>query len=152
MNQQSGRSLIEVIGAIAIAGLMTASAIGMYSMIKSNQERNFASATIEQIAQDVKTLMEMQGTYEGVSVTYLIKQGALQSDVPPIGGQGWSVVSSADGQSFSINLVDLTANDCNFLTSNKPQWAAAILVNGFEAGIAENCFETATNQVSFIVE
>ena len=152
MQQESGRSLIEVIGVMAIAGLMTITAAGMYAMIRRDQVRTIADATLEQIAQDVKMLMEMRGTYEGLSVDYLIKAGALQSNKPPVGGDNWSVVSSADGQSFSINLVDLGHADCEYFAVKSPQWATAILINGFEAGVTENCFETTTNQVSFIVE
>ncbi|MBQ4130477.1 MAG: hypothetical protein IJD69_03830 [Alphaproteobacteria bacterium] len=152
MRTESGRSLIEVIGVMAIAGIMTVSAVGVYNMIRANQVRNIADAELEQIAQDTKLLMEMRGTYEGVSVDYLIKAGALESDAAPMGGDDWSVVASADGQSFSINLVDLTAGECDFFATAKPKWASAILVNGFEAGITENCFESDTNQVSFIIE
>ena len=151
-NQQSGRSLIEVIGVMAIAGLMTVSALGVYNMIRTNQTRSIATSELEQIVQDVKLLMEMRGTYEGLSVDYLIKAGALDSGRAPIGGDDWSVVASADGQSFSINLVGLTEGECGYFTNSKPKWASAILVNGFEASISENCFASDTNQVAFIVE
>lgn len=152
MQQQSGRSLIEVIGVMAIAGLMTVSALGVYNMLRKNQTRTIANADLEQVAQNTKLLMEIRGTYEGVSVDYLIKAGALQSEKAPIGGNNWSVVSSADGKSFSINLVDLTSGECDYFATTKPDWAAAILVNGFETGLTENCFDSDTNQISFIVE
>ncbi len=152
MKQESGRSLIEVIGVMAITGLMTVSALGVYNMIRTNQIRTIADAELEQIAQDTKLLLEMRGTYEGVSVDYLIKAGALESDAAPIGGDAWSIVASADGQSFSINLVDLTAGECDYFSTAKPKWASAILINGFETGLTENCFESDTNQISFIVE
>ena len=152
MNQQSGRSLIEVIGVMAIAGLMTVSALGVYNMLRKNQARTIADAELEQIAQDTKLLLEMRGTYEGVSVDYLIKAGALRSEKAPIGGDNWSVVSSADGKSFSINLVDLTTGECDYFATSKPQWAKSILVNGFETGMTENCFDSDANQISFIVE
>ena len=152
MKTESGRSLIEVIGVMAIAGIMTISALGVYKMIRTNQTRTIADAELEQIAQNTKILLEMRGTYEGVSVDYLIKAGALQSDTAPIGGENWSIVASADGASFSINLVDLSVGECDYFTTTKPKWASAILVNGFESGIVDNCFESDTNQVSFIVE
>lgn len=152
MKQESGRSLIEVIGVMAIAGLMTVSAIGVYNMLKKNQVRMIADAELEQIAQNTKMLLEMRGSYEGVSIDYLIKAGALQSDTAPIGGDAWSVVSSADGKSFSINLVDLTTGECDYFATSKPKWASAILVNGFETELTDNCFDSNTNQISFIVE
>ena len=137
---------------MAIAGLMTVSAVGVYNMLRTNQARTIADADLEQIAQNTKLLMEMRGTYEGVSVDYLIKAGALESNAAPIGGDAWSVAASADGQSFAINVVDLTNGECEYFASKKPRWASAILINGFEAGIGENCFDSDTNQISFIVE
>ena len=152
MKQESGRSLIEVIGVLAVAGLMTVSVLGLYNMIRKNQVRTFADTTLEEIARNTKMLMEMRGSYEGVSVQYLKDNGALESVRAPIGGDNWSVVSSADGKSFSITLVDLTTGDCDYFAASKPKWASAILVNGFESGATDNCFNTDINQISFIVE
>ncbi len=152
MKQESGRSLIEVVGVLAVAGLMTVSVLGLYNMIRKNQVRTFADTTLEEIARNTKMLMEMRGSYEGVSVQYLKDNDALESVRAPIGGDDWSVVSSADGKSFSITLVDLTTADCNYFAASNPKWASAILVNGFETGLSDNCFNTDTNQISFIVE
>ena len=152
MKHESGRSLIEVIGVMAIAGVMTLAALKMFQVMRTNQKRTIANAELEQIAENTKLLLEMRDDYTGVSVDYLIKAGALQSDRAPIGGDGWSVNASADGKSFSINLVDLTTGECDYFSNTLPQWANAILVNGFETGYTENCFESDTNQISFIVE
>lgn len=152
MKNESGRSLIEVIGVMAITGVMTVSALGIYNMIRANQVRNIAIAEVKQIAENTKILLEMRGTYEGVSVDYLIKAGALKSDNAPIGGEDWSVTPSFDGTSFSINLVDLTNGECNFFASQKSGWFTKITVNGFETDVVSNCFDTDTNQVSFVIE
>ena len=152
MKNESGRSLIEVIGVMAITGVMTVAALGFYNMIRANQVRNIAIAEVKQIAENTKILLEMRGTYEGVSVDYLIKAGALKSDNAPIGGENWSVTPSFDGTSFSINLVDLTNGECNFFASQKSGWFTKITVNGFETDVVSNCFDTDTNQVSFVIE
>lgn len=152
MKTEYGRSLIEVIGVMAIAGVMTISALGAYNMIRTNQVRTIASAELEKIAENTKMLMEMRGTYEGVSIDYLIKAGALNSAKSPIGGEDWTIAASADGATFSINVTDLSAGECEYFATAKPRWANAILINGFETGITDNCFDSDTNQVSFIVE
>ena len=152
MKHESGRSLIEVIGVISITAVMTVAAVGAYNVMRTNQKRTIAHAELHQIAQDTKTLMEMRGTYEGISVDYLIKAGALDSNRAPIGGDGWSVDASVDGKSFSINLVDLTKDECNWISQNNPKWASAVLINGFENGYTDNCFESDTNQVSVVIE
>lgn len=153
MRQESGRSLIEIVGVIAIGTVMTVAAVGMYRMMRENNARTIATSQLEQIASDIKLLLEMRGDYSGVSVDYLIKAGALKSDKAPLGGNNWSVTASTDGESFSINLTELTNSECSYFITARPRWAAGILINGFEAlDNSDRCFSTPTNQISFIVE
>ncbi len=152
MRTESGRSLIEVVGVLAIAALMGAATIGTYNMLRSNQAHTIAAADLEQIAQDIQLLMGMRGTYEGLSIEYLIKAGALKSDAAPIGGATWSIVPSIDGLSYSINLVDLTNSDCEYFAVQIPKWATSMVVNGFTFDGTSQCFGSDTNNISFIVE
>lgn len=152
MINESGRSLIEVIGVMALIGVMTVGTLGAYNAFRANQVRTIASAELEQIAQNTKILLEARGSYTGVSVDYLVKAGALKTGVAPLGGDDWSVLSSVDGSYFSINLVGLTNGECNYFVTKRPAWAAEILVNGFDSLSGDGCFETDTNQISFIVE
>ena len=152
MSEQSGRSLIEVIGVMAIAGIMTISALGVYNMIRANQVRTIASAELKQIAENTKILMEMRNSYSGLSVDYLIKAGALKSDRAPLGGVGWSVGPTSDASGFEIRLVDLTSGECEYFATSRPTWAASVVVNGFPVGVTDGCFDSDTNQVTFVVE
>lgn len=152
MKTEYGRSLIELVGVLAIGGIMTASALGMYKMVRNNQSRHIANLTLEQIARDTKLLLSQRGDYTGVSVEYLIKSGAIKSDVAPIGGNDWSVRSSVDGKSFSINLVDLTRGECEYFITATPTWATSVMVNGRIADPDTGCMSASANQVSFIIE
>ena len=154
MNDQSGRSLIEIIGIMAIGAIMTASAVSLYTMIRGNQTRTIASAQLQQIVRDTRLLMEMRGDYTGISVDYLIKAGALKSDHAPIGGE-WSVTSEEGGKKFAINLTELSVGECDYFITAVPTWATDVRVNGLPIDTstdADICFSTRTNQVSFIVE
>lgn len=151
MKEQLGRSLIEVIAVVAIAGVMAAGAIGTYAMIRNNQMRSIASATLQQIASDSKLLMSMRGSYAGISVDYLIKSGALDSSAAPIGGSGWSVTPTLDDGGFSINLVGLSRGECEYFATAPARWATRVVINGYDAD-APQCFSSSTNNVSFIVE
>lgn len=152
MNQESGRSLIEIIGIMAIGAIMTVSAVSMYNVIRGNQMRTIAAADLENIARDTKLLLGMRGDYSGISVDYLIKAGALKSDRAPLGGP-WSVSPSVDGKTFSINLTQLSAGECDYFITAVPKWATEIRVNGATADTtANNCFSSRTNEISFIVE
>lgn len=153
MIQERGASMIEIIGVLAIAGLMSAAAIGMYNVIRGNQARKIASVEMEQIVKNTELLMGMRGDYTGLSVDYLVSAGALQNANAPIGGDGWSVVAINNGAGFAINLVDLSESECQFFTTPPPKWATRILVNNVELTTTTvNCFSTDTNQISFIVE
>lgn len=151
MKQEFGASLIEIIGVLAIAGLMGGAAIAMYNVIRNNQVRKIASVELEQIAKDTNLLMGMRGDYNGISVEYLVSAGALDNTHAPIGGD-WSITAIDDGAGFSINLTQLSQGECQYFTTTMPKWATSITVNGFETDISANCFSTDTNQISFIVK
>lgn len=152
MREESGRSLIEIVGIMAIGAIMTVSAVSLYNIIRGNQMRAVASANMEALARDTRLLLGMRGDYSGVSVDYLIKAGALKSDRAPLGGP-WSVTASADGKTFSINLTQLSAGECDYFITSAPRWASDIRVNGMPADTtADSCFSSRTNEISFIVE
>lgn len=152
MKQEYGRSLIEIIAVMAIGAVMTAATIAMYRTIRTTQIRTIATAEIEQIVKNVKLLTGARGTYEGVSVDYLIKSGAIKSDAAPLGGDNWSITPSFDGTSFSINLNSLTSGECAYFSTKQPTWANEILINGHELDGTSHCFSTNTNMISFIVK
>lgn len=153
MREQSGRSLIEVIGVLAITAVMSAGAIGIYNSVHSTQKRTIAAAELEQVAKNVKILMEARGTYEGVSVDYLIKAGALNRADSPIGGE-WSITAELLSPAFSINLTELSEGDCDYFATAAPAWATHVRVNGYDYDSDQDshCFSSHTNQISFIVE
>ncbi len=152
MKQESGRSLIEILGVLAIAGIMSAGAIGVYNVIRNNQMRKIASMEMEQIVKNTKLLMEMRGDYTGLSVDYLISAGALKSNRAPIGGSDWSVKPTDDGKGFTINLTQLSKSECQYFIASTPTWATKLLVNGFDKDINTDCFSTNTNEISFVIE
>lgn len=152
MRYESGRSLIEVIGVLAISGFMAVAAVKMYGQIRTTQIRTIASGELEQLVKNVKLLTGARGSYSGISVDYLVKAGALRNADAPIGGDTWSVSPSFDEKSFSVNLVDLTSGECEYFAAKKQPWAKTILINGYELNGTPNCFSTDTNMVSFIIE
>ena len=94
MKSESGRSLIEIIGVLAIGAVMATAAVKMYGQIRTTQTRAIAASELEQIAKNVKLLTGARGLYAGVSVDYLVMAGALSSTNAPIGAPGWSVSPS----------------------------------------------------------
>ena len=145
MKSEYGRSLIEMLGVLAIGGVMTAAAYGTYNMLRTSQIRNLAVSEMEQIARNT-------GDYSGVSVDYLVKSGAITETRAPIGGADWSVTGGLNGKTFSINLTNLSHSDCAFFATKKITWAKAVSVNGLETSGAESCLSAPKNLISIIVE
>lgn len=150
MKNESGRSLIEIIGVLAITAVMTASAVGIYNSIRHNQKNTIASAELREVAKNTKLLMEMRGDYTGVSVDYLIMAGALKSDKAPV-GKSWSINVGTDVTSFSIDLKGLSRGECEFFATALPNWAEDMFVNGYRLDSAVACFASSENDISFIV-
>jgi len=151
MREQSGRSLIEIIGVLAIGAIMISATYAMYHSANQKQKRLVASEELRDIAQKTKTLLQYSG-YEPVSVDYLIEAGALSSDRAPAGGNKWSVTSNFDGSEFSINLVDLSFDECAYFTTKKFDWATGIRVNSYTAEDSSYCMKSGGNMISFFVK
>ena len=152
MKNESGRSLVEMLGVLAVGAIMTAAAYGTYNMLRTNQIRSFALSEMEQIARNTKILLETRGDYTGVSVEYLIKSGALTDDTAPMGGPDWSVTSGFRGETFSINLTNLTHSDCVYFATKQINWAESVSINKLETGGPESCMSAPRNLVSFNVK
>jgi hypothetical protein len=151
MKEQSGRSLIEIISVLAIGGFMIAASYGVYNSINAKQKRLIASETIKDIATKTKTLLEYSG-YTPVSVNFLIESGVLKNDKAPIGGQNWSVTSNFDGTEFSINLVDLSFDECAYFSTKKFDWTTKININGYDSDESSLCMKTGENMVSLFTK
>lgn len=152
MRQESGRSLVEIIGVMAIGGILMAALVTTYNTVRNRQVRTIASANLEQIAKNTRLLMQQRHNYSGVSVDYLIKAGALKNNKAPIGNDEWSVTSSIDGAEFLINLKGLTKGECDYFTTVNLSWAERVKVNGYESDPGTYCLTTGGNEVSFIVQ
>lgn len=151
MQQELGRSLIEILGVLAIGAVMTVGAYKTYGALRANQIRNLAISEMEQVARDTKILLETRGDYTGVSIEYLVKAGAISNTKPPL-GDDWYIESGVTGQDFSINLVNISDNDCAYLATKKLDWAKSVSVNKITTAGAESCIPGNRNFISIIVE
>jgi hypothetical protein len=152
MKQEQGRSLIEVIGVMAIGAVALAGVVATYNTVRNRQVRTIAVSQLEQMARNTKLLAGHRGSYAGVSVEYLIKSGALKNNKPPIGGADWSITSSVDGREFSINLVGLSKGECDYFTTVRMDWANKVKVNGYDDASGAYCLASGDNHLSLIIE
>ena len=151
MREQSGRSMIELIGVLAIGAIMISATYTAYHSANEKQKRLVASETLKDIAQKTKTLLEYSG-YTPVSIDYLIESGAITDNKAPAGGDDWSITSNFDGTAFSINLVDLSYDECAYFTTKKFDWATNVSVNGYSSSDSALCLKSGKNTISFFAQ
>ena len=151
MREQSGRSLVEIIGVLAIGAIMVSAVFGMYHTASMRQKRLIATENLRDIASKTKILLEYSG-YTPVSVDFLIKSGVLLNDKAPLGDDSWSVTSSVDGLEFSINVNGLSFEECTYFATKKLDWVTHLTVNGHEDANASYCLETGDNKISFFAQ
>lgn len=139
MKEQSGRSLIEIIGVLTIGTIMIVAAYRIYNTIDQRQKHMIASDTLKEIATKTKTLYEYSG-YRDVDITQLVKDGVLKDSKTPIGSD-WEIKGSED--KFVIILNGLSFDDCEYFDIKKADWATSV---------SARCEKSQTNKVIFTVK
>lgn len=154
--QESGRSLVEIIGVLAISAIMIASAYGIYRSVENRQNRLIASETLKDIAKKTKTLYEFSG-YERVSIDQLKEDGVLSNVNPPI-GDSWDIkgikYNSENYTMFVITLKNLSYDDCKYFIIKKSDWAVSVTVGTIDTGQStdKECEQNSSNHVNFYVK
>ena len=121
MKEESGRSMVEIVGVLAIGVIMIAAAFSMYRSIDQRQKRLIASETIEDVAKKTKILYEFS-SYKNVSIEDLYNKKAISDMRAPI-GTSWALKAENDFSEFSITLSGLSASECKYFKTKKSDWA-----------------------------
>jgi type II secretory pathway pseudopilin PulG len=77
--EQSGRSMIEMLGVLAIVGVLSVGALAGYSTAMAKYKANQAVKEINDIIIGVKSLYSEKSNYEGVNANVLVDAGVIQT-------------------------------------------------------------------------
>lgn len=124
MRENSGRSLIEITGVLAIGVSMLAAAYSMYKTIDARQKRLITYETVQDIAKKTKVLYAYSG-YKDISANTLITDGAITDTKLPIG----TLAISGTDANFTITISELTEDECEYFKIKKADWAAKMRIN-----------------------
>jgi len=152
MKQESGRSLIEMLGVLAIAGVMMAGAVLMYDIVRTRQVRMVAVEDMKAIANNAKLLFSVRRDYSGISVDYLVKAGAMKTEKSPLPGADFSVMAEPGVREFIMVFNGIDFKTCSWLATVKLDWADRISVNGYFESAATYCQTVDKNEVSIWVK
>ncbi len=101
---QSGRSMIEMLGVLAIVGILSAGGIAGYSMAMNNHKTNAMMEKVHLIAQRTKELYgsDYRGLNNNGSLDALINAGMLNDKNTPFGGEFQLWQAEAFPNAFTI--------------------------------------------------
>ncbi|MDR1476834.1 MAG: hypothetical protein LBI17_01750 [Rickettsiales bacterium] len=114
---ESGRSIVEMLGVLAIMGVITVMGISGYSQAVARINRNKMSEDITRLAQEVRTVYAGRNDYAGLNMTTIMSiMGMSGTDYPnPFGGNygvGTTGPSGATTAFFWISSNNISNADC----------------------------------------
>ena len=116
-NQESGRSMIEMVGVLAVMGLITAGAFALISSAISSQKLSTLDDDVGAIVSGVRLLYNGQDTFKGLTnkALGLIGYANVKN---PYGGHYY--IQADTNQARFVVIVDhLTVGECNSLKQRK---------------------------------
>ena len=110
-NEQSGRSMIEMLGVLAIIGVLSVGGIAGYSKAMNKFKTNKVADNVSMLVANIKTLYAQQNTYNGLENKTAISMGVVPDEL------GTNATSGTLTNAFSgpvyIAASDSTAGDDN---------------------------------------
>ncbi|MBE6461967.1 MAG: hypothetical protein E7006_03975 [Alphaproteobacteria bacterium] len=139
MNQESGRSMIEMLGVLAIMGVITVGAIGMISTAMRTQK---LTAVNDEVVQMVTMVRNIHGEYDDFSTmngTTIF--GAIgMSNKNPYGGTYELSVDPSDPRQFIVTINGLGQSECESLVAKAWSDSVGYQMSGGKSGGANgNC-------------
>lgn len=139
MIQESGRSMIEMLGVLAIMGVITVGAVGMISTAMRTQKRSVVNDDVIQIVTGVRQLLGEFDDYSHINNATIF--GAIGvSPKNPYGGTYELSVDPSNSRQFIVYINGLNEGDCKYFVTKA--WSDSIgyqISNGTNGGAAGNC-------------
>jgi len=150
MKQESGRSMIEMVGVLAIMGMLTATAFALISLGINRQKQARVTDDVVTIVSGVRSLLGEYDDFSNINNATIF--GAMSvSDKNPYGGTYELSVNTANPRQFIVKINGLNKADCEALVTKA--WTDSvgyISSDHKESGAKANCVEGKENTVSII--
>ncbi len=116
MKYESGRSMIEMLGVLAIMGVLTVGAIGMISTAMRTQKRNTVNEEVLQIVTGVRQLLGEYDDFSNINNATIF--GAIGiSPKNTYGGTYELAVDPANSRQFIVSITGLSDTDCEYFAT-----------------------------------
>ena len=148
LKQESGRSMIEMIGVLAIMMALTATAIATYNYAMNMQKRSAVSENVSNIVTGVRELLKGYDDFSNIDNSTIFAAMSM-SDKNPYGGNYELLVDPANTRQFIVRINGLSKSDCEaLLTRAWTESVGYISSNHKDSGATGSCVEGKDNIVS----
>lgn len=148
MRQESGRSMIEMVGVLAIMGMLTATAFALISLGINRQKQSRVTDDVVTIVSGVRTLLGDYDDFSNLDNSTIFAAMSV-SNKNPYGGTYELSVNNANTRQFIISINGLSKSDCEALITKA--WTDSvgyISSDHKESGATGNCVEGNSNVIS----
>jgi type II secretory pathway pseudopilin PulG len=154
ISNESGRSMIEMLGVLAIMGVITVAAVGMIGAAMRSQKRTTIQDDVAQMTTGVRQLLGDYDDFSGINNATIF--AALQiSDKNPYGGKYELAVNPSNKQQFQVSITGLAAGDCTYLLAKAWPDSASFKATGGKQGGATatptNCTDNSGRNIIKII-
>ncbi len=118
-NNENGRSMVEMLGVLAIIGVLSAGGLAGYSKAMFKHKLNTTMEQISIIVTNVRTAYGQKGNYTGLDLAKAKKLGAVAESVTANPFKGNIVLASAnaaggnaDGTAFTLQYTGIPSEAC----------------------------------------
>ena len=142
MKQESGRSMIEMLGVLAIMGIITVGAISMISYAMRMQKHSRVSDDVYQIVLGVRQMLGEHDDFTKIDNSTIFTALAM-SNKNPYGGKYTVGVNPVNSRQFVVTIDGLSDSECKALVTKA--WTDSI------GGATGNCVSMGKDNVVSIV-
>ena len=141
-NYESGRSMIEMLGVLAIMGVITVSAVQMIGAAMRSQRRTTVQDEVAQMVTGVRQLLGDYDNYSGIdNETIFAAIGMTNKN--PYGGTYKLMANTSNTQQFIVSITGLNHSDCEYFKTKA--WPDSSIFKSSDgklsgaAAIPDNC-------------
>ena len=150
MRQESGRSMIEMIGVLAIMTLITIASIKFFPVLFGGQKRGQVVDEVTTIVNGVRSLLGEYDDFSNIDNSTIF--GAIgMSNKNPYGGEYSLAVNPSNPRQFVVSISGLSKSECDALKTKAWTDSVGYIESGRkESGATGECTENKKNTVSII--
>lgn len=148
MRQESGRSMVEMVGVLAIMGMLTATAFALISLGMNRQKQARVTDDVVTIVSGVRGLLGDYDDFSNIDNATIFAAMSVDNK-NPYGGTYELAVDSTNTRQFIVRIKGLSKSDCEALVTKA--WTDSvgyIVSNHKESGASGNCVDGNANVVS----